>query len=55
MKPINETPISSDAAYERETVINFCDAEKKASYYTRNGRACRNCATWQPNIPMMLS
>lgn len=34
MKPINETPISSDAAYERETVINFCDAEKKASYYT---------------------
>ena len=38
MKPINQTPVSSDAAYERETLINFCDAEKKASYYTRNNR-----------------
>lgn len=55
MKPINETPVSSDAAYERETVINFCDAEKKHPTILVIGRACRNCATWQPNIPMMLS
>lgn len=52
MKPINETPISSDAAYERETVINFCDAEKKASYYTRNRsrmQELRNLAAEYPD------
>lgn len=52
MKPINETPISSDAAYERETVINFCDAEKKASYYTRNRsrmQELRNLAVEYPD------
>ena len=33
---INQTPQSADGAYERETIINFCDAEKTCSYYTRN-------------------
>lgn len=36
MRPINQTPQSADGAYERETIINFCDAEKTCSYYTRN-------------------
>lgn len=36
MLPINQTPQSADGAYERETIINFCDAEKTCSYYTRN-------------------
>lgn len=36
MRPINQTPQSADGAYERETIINFCDAEKACSYYTRN-------------------
>lgn len=35
-RPINQTPQSADGAYERETIINFCDAEKTCSYYTRN-------------------
>lgn len=26
MQPINQTPQSADGAYERETIINFCDA-----------------------------
>jgi hypothetical protein len=30
MRPINQTPQSADGAYERETIINFCDAEKPA-------------------------
>lgn len=33
MRPINQTPQSADGAYERETIINFCDAEKTCSYY----------------------
>lgn len=36
MRPINQTSQSADGAYERETIINFCDAEKTCSYYTRN-------------------
>lgn len=36
MRPISQTPQSADGAYERETIINFCDAEKTCSYYTRN-------------------
>lgn len=36
MQPINQTPRSADGAYERETIINFCDTEKICSYYTRN-------------------
>ena len=36
MRPINQTSRSADGAYERETLINFCDAEKTCSYYTRN-------------------
>ena len=49
MRPINQTPQSADGAYERETIINFCDAEKTCSYYTRNYSRMNDL---QQSIPM---